>query len=172
MTREQAEEKRILTDPKKLAKMAPSTPPGDSTALLEAYRKHASELTGIEDRQHKLILMILGIFSAGATLIAGHFVHIHWQVKSALTALSLPFLFASWWYIKELHDVRRVTRELLVRCEIALGFHANGHFIKDMPLYEPEEIYYGKKGRWLRNTYLSIIVTVSIVFILVVWLVG
>src|SRR5271157_3885810 len=38
--------------------------------LLEAYKKHSTELASIEDRLNKLLLIILGVFGAGATAIS------------------------------------------------------------------------------------------------------
>jgi len=62
-------------DPKK---MHPTQPIGAQppTALLEAYKKHAQELSGIEDRQYKIIVLLLGIFSAAATLLLAKDVHV------------------------------------------------------------------------------------------------
>jgi hypothetical protein len=50
-----------------------SSPP---SGLLEAYKKHVEELRGIEDRQNKIIALLLGIFSSAGTLLIKEAVHL------------------------------------------------------------------------------------------------
>jgi hypothetical protein len=113
---------------------------------------------------------MLGIFSAGATLIASGHVAMSCRLKWALTFFSLAIVGPSFHYNSELHRLRGVTRELLVRCEIALGFHQKNRFLKDEKLYAEGDIGYGKKGRWLRDSYYWTVGTVCIAFVAVVWL--
>ena len=88
----------------------------------------------------------------------------------ALTIFSLAIVFPSFHYNRELHDLRGVTRELLVRCEIALELHEKGHFLEDEKLYAEGDIGYGKKGQWLRNSYYWTVGIVCMALIVVVWL--
>jgi hypothetical protein len=163
-------EKRRLTKAKALLEMTPHPNETATTILQEAYKKHAAELANIEDRQHKLTLLMLGIFSAGATLIASGHIELSCYSKWALTILSLFIVGPSIHYNIELHDLRGVTRELLVRCEIALGFHQEDRFLKDEKLYVKGDIDYGNKGQWLRNSYFWTVGAVCIAFIVLVWL--
>jgi hypothetical protein len=164
--------KRKLTDPLDLMKMTPNPNAAalaPSASLLEGYKKHAAELVSIEDRQYKLTLLMLGIFSAGATLIASGHVEMSRPLRVALTVFSLAIVGPSFHYNAELHRLRGVTRELLVRCEIALGFHDKDRFLKNESLYDESEIGYGWKGRWLNSSYSWTVGTVCAAFILVVW---
>src|ERR1039457_2118486 len=59
-------------DREKPESIHPAQQPGEShrfEALLEAYKKHAEELRGIEDRQSKTIALVLGILGAAGTLL-------------------------------------------------------------------------------------------------------
>jgi hypothetical protein len=83
----------------------------------------------------------------------------------------MPPCFAlNYHYSDELHRVPGVTRELLVRCEIALGFHEKNRFLTGQKLYDDAELGYGKKGRWLRDSYRWTVGIVCGAFVLVVWL--
>ena len=160
---------RPLTDATDLRKLKPTYSKGAATILQEAYKKHATELASIEDRQHKLSLLTMGIFSAGLTLIAsGHF-PMTCNLKKTLIFLSLAIVIPSFHYNFELHRLRGVTRELLVRCEIALGLHEEDRFLIGEKLYAKGDIAFGKKGRWIRNSYFLTVGIVCIVFIAVVW---
>jgi hypothetical protein len=163
-------DERPLAEPATLRKMV-RMPREAALILQEAYKKHAAELANIEDRQHKLTLLMLGIFSAGASLIASGHVDMSLILALVLTGFSLAVVIPSFHYNNELHRLRGVTRELLVRCEIALGFHEKGLFLKDEKLYAEGEICYGKKGRWLHNSYYWTVGTVCAAFIIVVWVV-
>src|SRR5271157_3195087 len=129
--------------------------------LLEAYKKHSTELASIEDRLNKLLLIILGVFGAGATAIS----------KATLepwTACMLVFLvivFAGFGlhYVLEIHQVRAEVRYLLVRCEIEMGFYClprcgSKNIPADKQLYSEEELRFPTKGRFLRNTYAAVII--------------
>jgi hypothetical protein len=165
------EQGRQLTNATDLLNMTPKPDGAAHPGLLEAYKKHATELVNIEDRQYKLSLLMLGIFSAGTTLIAGGHIEMSRGLQYALTFLALAIVGPSFHYNSELHRLRGLTRELLVRCEIALGFHEKNRFLNNEKLYAESEIAYGKKGRWLRDSYYWTVGIVCAVFIPVVWLV-
>jgi hypothetical protein len=75
-------------------------------------------------------------------------------------------------YNWELHCLRQVTRELLVRCEIALGFHEKNRFLKAEKLYADGDIGFGKKGGWLLFSHYVTVGCVFVALIVVVWLTG
>ena len=112
---------------------------------------------------------MLGIFSAGATLIASGHVDLSCGLRWALTGLSVALVLPSIHYNSELHRLRGVTRELLVRCEIVLGFHQENRFLKDEKLYADRDIGYGRKGRWVCYSYYWTVGEVCIAFIVIVW---
>jgi hypothetical protein len=161
---------RTPTDRGKLQEMKLSEPVGEKLILLEAYKKHATELTNIEDRQNKLSLLILGIFSAGATLVANEHLSISRPLARALIFFAVAIIIPSFHYNIELHALRRVTRELLVRCEIALGFYEENRFLRNEKLYTSDEIGYGdgEKGKWLRLTFYLTTGAVCLAFIAIV----
>jgi len=163
-------EDRHLTDPDKLKtlQMTATDATGTAPVLQDAYKKHATELANIEDRQHKLNLLVLGIFSAGATLIASGHVVMSYPLKFALGFLAIAIVLPGIHYNNELHSLRGFTRELLVRCEIALGFHEQNRFLKGETLYAGADIAYSQKGQWLRNSYYWIVIPVCAAFICVV----
>jgi hypothetical protein len=138
------------------------------TSVAEAYKKHAAELASIEDRQYKLTLLMLGIFSAGLTFVAsGHVAltcSLRWWLIVFAFAIVIPSLHYNW----ELHNLRGLTRELLVRCEIALGFHEQNLFLKDHKLYAEGDLDYGTKGGWLRFSYYSTVGAACLAFVLIV----
>jgi len=58
--------------------------------------------------------------------------------------------------INELHDLRIAVRDLLVRCEIGLGFYEDGAFLKEIPLYTDYEGKYYTRGGWTKLYYLVV----------------
>ena len=133
--------------------------------LLEAYKKHSTELASIEDRLNKLLLIILGVFGAGATAIS----------KATLepwTACMLVFLvivFAGFGlhYVLEIHQVRAEVRYLLVRCEIEMGFYISNDRSKEIhrankQLYTDDEFLYPTKGEFLTGTYAAVILLAAL----------
>jgi hypothetical protein len=142
-----------------------SSPPG---ALLEAYKKHVEELRGIEDRQQKVIALILGIFSAAATLLIEKGASIERPAKLYITILALIIVFIGRHAIHELHDLRVATRDLLVRCEIALRFYEVDAFLKGRMLYTSYELDFPKRGKWMKENY-WIVLSVCVGFLVLLW---
>jgi len=135
--------------------MTPS-PPADTNNhdfLLEAYRKHSTELASIEDRLNKLLLIILGVFGVGATEIPK--AHLGYVGSVAVVLIVLVFAFFGWHYSSELRGVRAEVRHLLVRCEIAMGFYIPKdprQSDSQLPLYTEDELEYPRKGGFLTTT--------------------
>ena len=61
-------EKSGRPEPEDKKSMCPAQP-GPPGALIEAYKKHVEELRGIDDRQSKIIALLLGVLSAAGTLL-------------------------------------------------------------------------------------------------------
>src|SRR5271170_3795887 len=117
-------------------------PPQKAEALREAYKRHSSELVTIDEQQGKLLLVMLGIFSAGATLLAkgDSTFQPSWAVQGGLTLITLGLLWLWIWFTLERHNYRQAVRDLLVRCELALGFYAKDLYLQGDKLYTTEEL--------------------------------
>src|SRR5882724_5148532 len=81
-------------------------PPQKAEALREAYRRHAAELMAIEEQQAKFLLVMLGIFSVGATVLssfnkADGRSELAWPVQIGLTLLTLALLMLWRWHTRE-----------------------------------------------------------------------
>lgn len=176
-----------LEDLKSMSPAQQPAQPVPAGALLEAYKKHVAELRGIEDRQSKLVGLILGILSAAGTLLIN--AHLQPSPRTGTASGSYPFP-VSWighnaariyvslvavvavaigrHAVNELHDLRKHVRDLLVRCEIALGFYETGAFLKGKPLYTTDEQEYPTKGAWMKQNY-WIVLLVCAGFLLFLW---
>jgi hypothetical protein len=127
------------------------------TALHEAYRKHATELTSIEDRQNRLVLILLGLFGAGVPVVTK--IHLSWPAKLYLDFLVLAVAAFGTHQCTEFRRLRADVRKLLVRCELAMEFYQPGAFLKDEMLYTKEELLYATKGQWL--AYATIVIWIA-----------
>jgi hypothetical protein len=162
-------------DPEDPALMHPTPKPsgsdqsGSPGALLESYKKHVEELRGIEDRQNKAIALLLGIFSAAGTLLIKEATDLGYAPKVYVTLLALVVVGIGQHAINELHDMRTAVRDLLVRCEIALGFYEPGAFLVGKPLYTNYELKYPTRGNWMKQNY-WIVWSVSLGFLVLLWL--
>lgn len=145
-----------------------SEQPPPSAALLEAYKKHAEELKGIEDRQNKIIALILGILSAAATLLIKGTDDFGWAPRLYISVVALVIVGIGQHAINELGDLRSAVRDLLVRCEIALRFYEVGAFLKGRMLYTSYERGYRKRGGWLKQSY-GFVWAVCVGFIVLLW---
>jgi len=149
-------------------------PPQKCEALREAYRRHCSELVTIDEQQVKLLLVMLGIFSAGATYLASRFRNggssdLKWGVKVGLTIIALTLLWQWFHYCSERHNYRQAVRDLLVRCELALGFYAANAYLEDDALYTEEELKFHTKGEYALKTQISTVVVSCGGFLLILW---
>ena len=147
------------------ARPEPSDPP---KALVEAYKKHVDELRGIEDRQNKMIALLLGIFSAAATLLTKGWLNAGTAQKAYVTLIAVVLIWIGQHAVNEFHALRIAVRELLVRCEIALRFYETNVFITGSMLYTKDEIEYHTKGGWLKQYYL-LVWAVGAAFIVILW---
>ena len=148
--------KRNTTDPE--AKIKPSCSTVERrSALYEAYKKHAAELASIEDRQNKLFLVLLGVFSAAATVLPK--IDLAFYEKLYFGGLVAVIVWYGVHSCLEYRNLRIAVRDLLVRCELAMEFYEHDAFLIGEPLYTVEERKYPEKGRWLAQFAVIIIVT-------------
>ena len=148
-------------------------PPQKAEALREAYKRHSSELVTIDEQQVKLALVILGIISAGATFLAPAKTDpastLTFTAKFGLSLITGGLLWLWGWFTLERHTYRRAVRDLLVRCEMAMGFYENGVYLQGDKLYTNEELGFPSKGLVYRNTNLGIVVLAALGFLMVLW---
>jgi len=169
--------KRPLTDPSWLPSSTVSHdigPPQKVEALREAYKRHSSELVTIDEQQTKLLLVMLGIFSAGATFLASctkkdSGCELTPVVRWGLTTIVVALLWLWAWFTLERHEYRQAVRDLLVRCELALGFYTKDAFLEGTALYIPEERRFPSKGRFTCWTHFGTVVLAGLGFLAVLW---
>lgn len=144
--------------------------------LLAAYQKHTGALEAIEQSQEKLDGLLLGIYSAGLTVIAT------WA-KDAKTILAGPspvawalivlaVLVVIYGLYMSVHrgDARRTSREALTRVEQALAFYTSGIYLQNTSLYETGFLKYPKKS--FLNWNVAIVVLVGLAFAAGVYLIA
>jgi hypothetical protein len=117
--------------------------------IRDAYKKHAEELRAIEDAQTKLTGVMLGIFGAGASFLASTKNPIPAQAKVGLTIVIAGIIGVGTIIAWFRRGARRGTRDLLKRCEQALGFFENDFYISGEKLYGDVFQNFPKKGWWL-----------------------
>jgi hypothetical protein len=117
----------------KLGELTPSPPSNNDYKdfLVEAYKKHSAELASIEDRLNRFLLVILGVFGAGAAAIP-KVTLTHWPAW-VLVFVVVVFAAFGLHYNSEIRGVRAEVRYLLVRCEIDMGFYTPKQRGKDTP---------------------------------------
>lgn len=135
--------------------------------LLEAYKKHSAELLAIEDSQQKLLLLVLGIYAAGITLV-GTLLHdtkgMPWRLVVTLSiAAILPAIYA-WRMALGRNKARRSVRTALVQVDHALGFFEPDLFLKERPLYPAAWKEYANMRTFLDQAHWIIIIS-AIAFI-------
>ena len=131
-------------------------------ALLEAFKKHSIELSSIEDRVNKVLLVILAIFGAGATAITKDGFHLERVPAFLLMVVVLVITYLGWRYVSEMHRLRTDVRDLLVRCEMALDFFTDDVYLKGKWLYTKAELDYHRKGNYLRVTTMGILLVACV----------
>lgn len=173
-----------------MAKPALTVPPfkpaiGDLTRdnkiqiLLAAYQKHAGELEAINQSQAKLDSLLLGIYSAGLTLIAA------WA-KDAKTMLAGPAgpspfawalivlavlvgVYAVYMSVRR-GNARRDVRGALTRVEQALAFYESGAYLHGVPLHPGYFLDFPNKK--FLNWSVAIVVLVGLAFAAGVFLIA
>lgn len=128
---------------------------GEKSALVQTiYSKHVAELQALEEAQQKLILLLLGIFGAGASFLASDKTPVpSLQACWGLTLVVLGMIAVGWRYTKRRDHARQSVRELLTDCEKALGLFDAGVFLPNVALYPRALMGYPKQGYWLSYTF-------------------
>jgi hypothetical protein len=162
---------RSVTDKSNMASVLTTGSSGEQkrSSLHEAYKKHANELVSIEDRLRNVLLVILGVFAVGVKELSSLHGHLSQQVAfSVLVAAIAGFGIH---LNLEYRNLRIAVRDLLVRCEIALGFYEKNAFIADDTLYTADELTYpnSDKGKYLLFTNLAVIGASAVGLIVLIW---
>jgi hypothetical protein len=158
--------------------LIPSPPPLSpdyKNFLVEAYKKHSTELASIEDRLNKFLLVVIGIFGAGTTAIINTKGLLTPGPARILVFAVLVLASIGWHYNSEIRSLRSQVRYLLVRCEIDMGFYSPRDRSKDLiaankPLYTELELLFPTKGKYLRLTYGAAILAAAFGLILFIYL--
>ena len=143
---------------------------GPPAAVLEAYKKHVQELRGIDDRQNKILAGLLAIFSAAAPLLINNAGALRWFSALYVSLVALAIVFIGQHAVDELHDLRIATRDLLVRCEVALRYYEIGAFLVGQMLYTEYELDYPHRGKWMKQNY-WIVWLICGGFVLLLWII-
>jgi hypothetical protein len=143
-------------------------------ALREAYKRHSSELVAIDEQQIKLLLVMLGILSAGATFLASvnktdSTNELTSEVQLGLSVMTVGLVWLWTWFTFERHNYRQAVRDLLVRCELALGFYAKDAYLAGDALYTPEERRFPSKGGFMLWVHLVTVFLAASGFMVVLW---
>jgi hypothetical protein len=142
--------------------------PQKAEVLRDVYKKHSEELRAIEDSQNKLTGILLAIFGAGASFLAGTKQSIPCNAKIGLTVVVLAILGVGLVITYARSNARRSTRTLLIRCEKALGFEEVGYYIAGERLYGQAFQNYPAKGGWL-NFAILLVAMSGVGFLFLLW---
>ena len=121
---------------------------------LSAYQKHAAELLAIEASQEKLINLILGIYSAGLTLIAAMLKDARALLQGLDHTLSplawalivvavLIGAYAIYMSVRR-NKARQAVRQGLLRVDQALGFFEQGAYLQGEQLWPADWLNFPK----------------------------
>jgi len=143
-----------------------------SEVIRDVYRKHAAELLAIEEAQQKLVLLLLGVFGAGASFLASDKVPLQacWP-RAGLTVLMLALLAIAGLYTTRRNHARVTVRHMLLQCDEALGLFEPGVYLEQAPLYADKYRTFPAEGKWLAWTYWLAVVA-GIGFLVVLWTKG
>lgn len=131
------------------------TPEQLGEIVREAYRKHAAELLAIEEAQQKLVLLLLAVFGGGASFLASEnasSMEAFWP-RLGLAILIVAFLAVAGVYTHHRNKARKAVRDLLLKCDEALGFFEPNLYLESAQLYEDKYKVFPKEGGWLGWTY-------------------
>jgi len=148
--------------------------------LTAAYQKHAAELLAIQDSQEKLNNLVLGIYSAGLTLVAAIFKEAEKILKGpnhtpsafawAFIALAIIIGIYALYMTKRRGHAREGVRTALTQIDQALGFFQPGVYLQGEPLYPLDWLEF-PKHKFL-NWSVGIVIAAGIAFIATVYFVA
>lgn len=151
---------------------APIGPAQAVTILLAAYQKIAAELHAIEISQEKLLASILGIYSAGATVLVG-FVKDEPLAQGLRVAFTVIAALVLWYGLSQSrarNSARKATRILIVRVEAALAFYEKNAYLRDDKRLYPQVYFNYPHINTFLNRSNRILVIAAIAFVGIVWL--
>ena len=122
--------------------------------LLAAYQKHAAELLAIEASQEKLINLVLGIYSAGLTLIVAMLKdakallqgpdHTLSPLAWALIVVAVLIGAYAIYMSARRNKARLAVRQGLLRVDQALGFFEQGAYLQGEQLWPADWLNFPK----------------------------
>jgi|HubBroStandDraft_2_1064218.scaffolds.fasta_scaffold44624_1 hypothetical protein len=136
--------------------------------LLEAYKKHAAELSSLEDRLNKIVLLILGLFGAGVTAASTINLKGQWQIALCFVVIVGGVGWLGHHAVGEAADLRKAVRDLLVRCELAMDFYTPDKFVRGKALYGEAERDYPQKGGSLTLPSDGVILVAAVLLIVLI----
>ena len=142
--------------------------------IREIYRKHTAELLALEDAQQKMVLLILGIVSAIATLLVSDKVpRLPVPALAGLSLILVGMIWIGWRYAGRRDKARHDVRQIIVDCEKAMGLYDPGVFLQDPcspcspALYPADLANFPVRGYWLSRTFgLAVLAAVGLLLIL------
>ena len=133
----------------------------------DAYKKHASELLALEESQQKLVLLLLGLFGGGASVLASAKLVFGLPARVGLSLFVLSVVVIAWEYTRRRDCARQGIRALLVKCEEAFGFYEENLYVSGT-LYPASSHDFATQGAWLSRTFwLAVLAAVG--FLIVLW---
>jgi hypothetical protein len=142
----------------------------ERSSVHEAYKKHSAELTSLEDRLNKTVLLILGLLGAGITAVSTISMKGAWPAALGFTVVVGIVGWVGYHAIHEAADLRRTVRDLLVRCELAMRFYEPNAFVEGRTLYDQIEREYPGKGKSLTLPNYVVTLGTAILLIILIWL--
>jgi len=137
--------------------------------LLEAYKKHSTELVSIEDRENKFLALISAGYVAGATATSTIDLRGYPHLACFFVVIVVLSAALGRHVVHEAHDLRQAVRDMLVRCELAMDFYKSGAFLKGRPLYgDAERCYAGKGGSRPLFGYAIVLVGGALLTVLII----
>jgi hypothetical protein len=132
--------------------------------LLAAYNKHTAELLALEESQQTLVVILLGIFSAGIGMLDSFSQEPLSRAGIVLVAVLFVAFGGLYTYRRTL--ARQAIRGLIVNIEIALHFYQSDVYLKHESLYPRRYLGYAEK-KWLAWIYAPVVLAAGVFIILV-----
>ena len=135
--------------------------------LIEAYKKHSSELLSLEESQQKLVTLLLGILAVGITFVSEIQIFPQ-QLTFPLIIIAVLLSVFGGLYTHKRNHARASIRKLMVSIEEAMGFYQPGLYMEGKSLY-PEKLKQYPQVQWLGSIYYIVLLAALTFVFIVVW---